>query len=575
MSTVIDELVVELQLDGTFARNEADKIKRDTEKAAKEAGEEFKKTGDKAKEAGQKAKEGAKQAQSGWTKLADTLKSSLTSIATGAMALYGVYSTFSSYLSTADAMGKFADSIGQNIEDVHAWSEAVIRSGGSAEGFQGSLKSLSTQLSKMSTTGKSRAGNILESVGIDAGGIGRARKSLDVMLEISDKMQEMSKEEALGFGASLGLDSGTIMLLQQGRDAVSDLIRKQKELGVYTKEDARITAEFNDAVADSKQAFMSFASIMFRMVTPALKGVVDSFTGFVSFLRQHEVAVQAFFTMLAGVITYMLIPAFAQLAKTLWRSPLTWLIAGIALLAIVIEDFYGWANGKESLFQELWESIFEGPEGREDALAFIEDFKKSIEELTQALKDLTDAQKGISTEHPLGEGFDNWLTQLQEEANKNSYSPDDFWGYQFGDVGKWFESILHEIENDVQATLNDLAMDIDTFFNDLQATGSKAVDSVKGFFTDLKNSIMSSIGEAIDWALDKLAELAAAVRATPIIGGAIDYAFGGGGSSSTVNTKIGQITVHTPATDANGIASSMGGAINRKFNPAMANGGVK
>ena len=39
MSTVIDELVVELQLDGTFARNEADKIKRDTEKAAKEAAE--------------------------------------------------------------------------------------------------------------------------------------------------------------------------------------------------------------------------------------------------------------------------------------------------------------------------------------------------------------------------------------------------------------------------------------------------------------------------------------------------------------------------------------------------------
>ena len=74
MSTIIDELVVELTLDGTFARNEADRIKRETEKAAKETGEEFKKTGEKAKEAGQKAKEGAKTAESSWTNLTKRIK---------------------------------------------------------------------------------------------------------------------------------------------------------------------------------------------------------------------------------------------------------------------------------------------------------------------------------------------------------------------------------------------------------------------------------------------------------------------------------------------------------------------
>lgn len=571
MSTVIDELVVELQLDGTFARNEADKIKRDTEKAAKEAGEEFKKTGDKAKEAGQKAKEGAKQAESGWSKLANSLKSSLASLATGAMALYGVYSTFSSYLSTADAMGKFADSIGQNIEDVHAWSEAVIRSGGSAEGFQGSLKALSTQLSKMSTTGKSRAGNILESVGIDAGGIGRARKGLDVMLEISDKMQEMSKEEALGFGASLGLDSGTIMLLQQGRDAVADLVRKQKELGVYTKEDARITAEFNDAVADSKQAFMSFASIMFRMVTPALKWVVDGFTEFVSFLKRHEFAVQTFFVMLSAVITTMLIPAFNKLFWTVAKNPFTWVILILAGLASVLEDLYGWANGNKSAFGGLWEMFFDGPQDAKQSFEtffktakfvfeylknapkrMAENFKSSFRQLEYSFKSLNLVQR-----------FEDVLRDIQNASNTEL-------GITIGNTKSPIDELCQWINEQFTA----VGRFIDGVFADMQNTASSVTSAIEGFFTDLGATIKSAIGDAIDWALGKLAELAAAVRATPIIGGAIDYAFGGGGSSSTVNTKIGQITVHTAATEAGGIASSMGSAITRKFNPAMANGGV-
>jgi hypothetical protein len=112
----------------------------------------------------------------------------------------------------------------------------------------------------------------------------------------------------------------------------------------------------------------------------------------------------------------------------------------------------------------------------------------------------------------------------------------------------------------------------------LQGMSDKAdeiIENIKGFFISLKDTIMSAIGEAVDWALGKLASLASAIASLPVIGGAVDYVMGSSsGSSSTVNTKIGQITVNTQATDANGIASSMGGAVNRKFSPAMANGGV-
>ena len=834
MSTVIDELVVELQLDGTFARNEAEKIKRDTEKAAKEAGEEFKKTGDKAKEAGDKAKEGAKEAQSSWTNLAETLKSNMLSIASGAMALYGIGQAFTTYLSEADSLLKFSRAIGQNVEDIDAWGQAVKRSGGSAEGFQNSLKSLTVQLSKMSTTGNSRAGNILEGVGIDAGEIGRQRNSFEVLTDIADKMQEMSKEEAFGFGASLGLDSGTIMLLQQGRAGVADLVGKMKELGTITPDDTWVE-DFNDSIDDIKKSFMSLAGIVFRTVGPAFNWLTQQIKQLNIWLRKHEVAVKAFFYMVAGLITALLIPTILSLFATLLSNPITWVVVGLVALAAVIEDLVVWANGGKSSLGGLWEAIFGSPEeakktfaevkqgfeefiqfmttdGKEiaepfialgkslatlpldgikslatlikdlkngdygdafkqvfsfatkpaqilasiigaflQALAneavlalqyFMDGVKKNVDDLIEWIKEavsnifkadidiqtpdlgnlfdgieapdldgffggldesfqkaMTDLQAwGNANFTPdslgidrffaglddkisdAGKRLDNWLVSLQDWGNLNFES--DFLGIdgffagiddKIADTGKRFDHLLISLQ-DWGNQLPEISLDIDTsaldgakkaladlipadvikqsitginkafgtmvpveavtsavgaikdfIFNanadneenttsmidtingycgesgavitrifrgvydflenglsSLQSTASSVTSAISGFFADLAFSIRSAIGEAIDWALGKLASLATAIRNTPIVGGAvgsaIDYFSGGStnnsNSSYSSSTSVGEINVYTQATDADGIADGIGGAVSNRFNYGFANGGV-
>jgi ElaB/YqjD/DUF883 family membrane-anchored ribosome-binding protein len=794
MSTVIDELVVELQLDGTFARNEAEKIKRDTEKAAKEAGEEFKKTGDKAKEAGDKAKEGAKEAQSSWTSLAETLKSNMLSIASGAMALYGIGQAFTTYLSEADSLLKFSRAIGQNVEDIDAWGQAVKRSGGSAEGFQNSLRALTVQLSKMSTTGNSRAGNILEGVGIDAGEIGRQRNSFEVLTDIADKMQEMSKEEAFGFGASLGLDSGTIMLLQQGRDGVADLVGKMKELGTITPDDTWVE-DFNDSIDDIKKSFMSLAGIVFRTVGPAFNWLTQQIKQLNIWLRKHEVAVKAFFYMVAGLITALLIPTILSLFATLLSNPITWVVVGLVALAAAIEDLIVWADGGKSSLGGLWEAIFGSPEeakktfaevkqGFEEFIQFMTTDGKEIAEpfialgkslatlpldgiksLATLIKDLKNGDYGdafkqaflfatkpaqilasiigaflqalaneavlalqyfmdgvkqnvddfirwikdavsnifkadIDIQAPdlgklfgdiqapdldgffggLDESFQKAMTDLQAWGNANFTS--DFLGIdgffaglddEISDAGKRLDNWLISLQ-DWGNQLPKISLDIDTsaldgvkkaladlipadvikqsitginkafgtmvpveavtsavgaikdfifnanadneenttsmidiingycgesgavitrIFRDvydflenglssLQSTASSVTSAISGFFADLASSIRSAIGEAIDWALGKLASLATAIRNTPIVGGAvgsaIDYFSGGStnnsNSSYSSSTSVGEINVYTQATDASGIAGDIGGAVSNRFNYGFANGGV-
>lgn len=588
MGTIIDEFMVKMKLDGKEWAQDA----KEVEQSIKGVKEELKNT------------ESAGESFGG---MAEGLKGKLMGLVGAFTALYGVQQTFMNYLSTADAMGKFADSIGQNIEDVHAWSEAVIRSGGSAEGFQGSLKSLTTQLSKMATTGQSRAGRILESVGIDAGTIGNARKSLDVMMEIADKMQGMSKEEAFGFGSSLGLDSGTIMLLQQGRDAVGDLINKQKALGVFTKEDAKVTAEFNDAVADSKQAFMGLSSIVFRMVTPAFQGIVDGFTSFVSYLQKHEVAIQSFFVMLATIITAKLIPSFLQLFKTVATNPYVLAIAGLTAIALAIEDLYTWANNGDAAFGEFWESLFGS---KEEALQFFEDMKGLANDVLYIIKELAGAWREVKKAYQdftsnggnarlivgadgdinafgdeyhdaLQEKFeslytDNMTMKPETQANIGSF------------LGEAYENAFINIEE--QATeagqkasenmTNSFFSSFDEFlirwnnngfFEAWTDESEKSKEAVTSHFDQQGKAILST-GKTIDVLNSKLDALRQNIMTMPVYNPSM--AFAGGATYNSANTRIGAINVNTQATDASGIGASIGPAMSSGFNPFKSNGGA-
>jgi phage-related protein len=275
------------------------------------------------------------------------------------------------------------------------------------------------------------------------------------------------------------------------------------------------------------------------------------------------VAVKAFFYMVAGLITALLIPTLLELFATILANPITWIIMLLAGLALVIEDLVVWADGGESALGDLWTAIFGSPE----------EAKQNFEDLKQTLIDIYD------TVMPLIKSFQEWWQTL-EMGDKifASISPfgmlfelgqlaiDTFIDYaigKFGEFGDW-----------INEQFSAIGEWIDGVFQSISDTASSVVSAIEGFFAGLRDSIMSLIGEAIDWAIGKLAELAAAVKSTPIIGGAIDYVTGGGGTTNnTVSSKY-NVIVNTNATDAEGTGRAVGNAM-MGYNARMANGGVK
>lgn len=298
------------------------------------------------------------------------------------------------YLQQADAIGKMADSIGVDMEELQAWGEAAARAGGSAQGFQQSLQSMNRSL-QLAAQGQGEAAKMFQTFGIKVtDATGKARDSFDVLRDLAGAMEGMDKQKAMGFGQRLGLDRGTIMLLQSGKVAVDDLIRRQKELGVYTKEDAEITAKANDAIADLGQSMKAAAAIFMRAIVPAITWVTEHLTALVQDFRKHKTFYLTALGAIAAFLTAKMIPTLVKvglLNARIW-APYAVVASIIAGLALIFDDLWTYMNGGKSALEDYWKTLGTGPE-------LLEKFNKAWQAVKEkggaVLEGLKNIAKGV------------------------------------------------------------------------------------------------------------------------------------------------------------------------------------
>lgn len=271
-------------------------------------------------------------------------------------AALGTMGIFSQYTQTADRIGKTAARIGASAEDLQAFGEAAKRAGGSVEGFMSSFESLNGQIQRMQAMGgKGRLTPILEQLGISATENGKAKDTFQILRELASASERIGKQKFAGLARFLGLDQGTIALLQQGRVAMDELIARQRALGVYTKEDFEITAKFNDAISDLQQSFRAMAAPILQVITPALTKIAKWLTKIVQTFREHQGFIVAGLTVIAATMSGVLLKAAIALGAAL--MPLLLPIAAIAGLGLIFDDIATYAEGGETAFQGLWEAI--------------------------------------------------------------------------------------------------------------------------------------------------------------------------------------------------------------------------
>ena len=289
---------------------------------------------------------------------------------TGAIAgLIGIGALVTSVISQAaetDALGKFSDALGLNIEEVGAWGEAAGRAGGSAEEFQGSVQTLQSSLQDMAIGGGADAAEALARLGISATDAqGNMKGVFDLLPQIAGSFENLSAAQQIELGDKLGLDQGTIQLLQAGKTSVEDLVKRQHELGVATAEDAKIAATFNDALDDAGQIFNHLTRSIGIVLLPALTDILKGFETVSNFVRENQDFIEGLFIGIAAVVTYFYLPAMVAAATATLAAISPFLLIGAIIAGVVVlfgtiyQDIVRFNSGLDSITGRIYGSIKE------------------------------------------------------------------------------------------------------------------------------------------------------------------------------------------------------------------------
>ncbi len=299
--------------------------------------------------------------------IAASAKNIMNNILAPLAAALAIGSAFKEYLAGAQAVGNLANTLNENQEDMQAWAQAVERAGGDASAFEGSLVSLNSKMLEFAQTGTSSAAPALAQLGISArDSNGNIKSSIDIMQELARVADTMDPARFQALTSSLGIDSGTLLLLKQGSISVDELVARQKLLGVYTAEDSTIATKMGNAIKDLMQVLKSISTIIMRFVLPPLTWLTDKMVEFVLFIREHEVFLRAVIAGIASVLTAILLPAMIKIGAAALANPLTWIFlivaAAVIAVSLLIEDLYVYIKGGKSSLGEFWSMFGSGEE---------------------------------------------------------------------------------------------------------------------------------------------------------------------------------------------------------------------
>ena len=262
---------------------------------------------------------------------------------------------------------------------------------------------------------------------------------------ISKKMQGMSARQQYEFGASIGLDEGTIALLSQGVESYKEQLKEASNYKLFDEDDLNKMREYRQNIGQLRLGFNQFYAIMARALLPAVNAILKPIGQFFKFLSNHEGLVKsiALYAGLAGVLIGL--PKIIGLITTAWKllnttflgSPIGWVVAGITALFLIINDFINFLQGNNSVIEKVLKSWGVDVEKvrktfntffndvAKNVLKFIERFKQVldlIERVRRAQFKLDDTANNNNNLNTLPAGSRLYSTPQDRPVNQSTFN---------------------------------------------------------------------------------------------------------------------------------------------------------
>ena len=251
-------------------------------------------------------------------------------------------------------LGHSTSLMGYNIENVSAMGGALKRFGGDTQSVINSLNALNSGLQDAKFGGGALI-DVAKRYGLSIStSNGKLMSAEQLLKSLSYQLQRYDKQTRVAIASQLGLDESLVRAFSNGGKELQRLIDKQKQYGIITAKDVRISDNFNNAVLDLKDSFGGVVKMFSRLVLPLLTKLIKLLTSFVEFMKKHKQFVIAFFSaLLIAMIPVLAILGKMAVASAAAFAPIYAVIGVITTIALVVEDIYYYFMGWDSVTGDL------------------------------------------------------------------------------------------------------------------------------------------------------------------------------------------------------------------------------
>ncbi|CDH26410.1 hypothetical protein [Xenorhabdus bovienii] len=261
-----------------------------------------------------------------------------------------------------DQLHFLSKNLGMDATAIKKWQNVAEMSGGSADGMAATMTNLNKSLWDLVTMGDASILPFFNALGIGVvDSYGKIRNLDDILLDMADSLSAMERPQAYNIAKNMGLDEGTINTLLEGRDAIQKRLDAQKNLVISTKEELELNRQLREQNAVLSQQWERLKTIVANYLIPRLLKLSTMVSGFLDYLNKHRDTAITLFQGIATVIGITLIPVVARAALAMLAlfAPLITgtglILAFIAALWLLYDDYKGWKEGKDSFFD--WDTM--------------------------------------------------------------------------------------------------------------------------------------------------------------------------------------------------------------------------
>lgn len=517
MATVIDSLLIELGLDTS---------KFDA--AQKKSVEELRKFDEQAQKTAKNTQQGAKNTGDSFAKTRDSL------LALG-VALVGFkgFTQFVGNMTTGNAaLGRNANLLSMSARELDAWGGVLKSVGGDLEGFQSSIQAMQQGIANIKLGDAAILTPLARLGALSAVDLNKGTVDIYKLADALKAFREANGEQlTYALAQQIGLSKEMFMVMEQGSDKVRALYDENYKLSGITEQNTKAAAKFQAQLGILSQAFSGAKNSIMDQLYPALGALAQGTTSLVNGFVEGDKKLDGFLSQLTLI---------AGAALSLEGALASLKVAGVTV-----------GEGLSAAFSKVF--------GAAALLLHSEGLNKGEDEEIAKIHAAQDAAmgKGKSGAGGMPRNLRNnnpGNIEYGDFAKKNGATGSDGRFAIFPDMKTGENAMASLLMNYAKGGNNTISKIVSKW----SPAGDNGAANTNAYVADVAKKTGLDPNKQLS-----MNELAAVQQAMTqhegMIGSKVTAPGGPAGNSGTnVQTTIGTINVQTQATDANGIAGSIG-----------------